>query len=115
MSTPRLYRNWRQDIPTPDAYWMDKVLFDVHHRADDLARYRAGPDEYMKDIPLPDALKAAIRDNDIGAMYLAGVNPYLLRAHCLGLHIPEPTFLASLRAIAAEADPSDSSKEHPHG
>ena len=39
----------------------------------------------------------AFRDNDIGAMYLAGVNPYLLRAHCLGLHIPEADFLRSLR------------------
>jgi protocatechuate 4,5-dioxygenase alpha chain len=35
-------------------------------------------------------------------MYLRGVNPYLLRAHCLGLHIPEKTFLDSLRAVAAE-------------
>ena len=96
-------RNWRQDMPTPEAYWMDRVLYDVHHRASHLERYRASPDDYMKDIPLPAALKAAIRDNDIGAMYLAGVNPYLLRAHCLGLHIPEKDFLASLRAVAAEA------------
>jgi protocatechuate 4,5-dioxygenase alpha chain len=31
-------------------------------------------------------------------MYLAGVNPYLLRAHCLGVRIAEPEFLAGLRA-----------------
>lgn len=103
-------RNWRLDMPTPDAYWMDKVLFDVHHKPDDLARYKASPDDYMKDLPLSAALKAAIRDNDIGAMYLAGVNPYLLRAHCLGLHIPEPQFLASLRAIADQVN-----QETPHG
>jgi protocatechuate 4,5-dioxygenase alpha chain len=54
----------------------------------------------MAEIPLSSALKAAIRDNEIGAMYLAGVNPYLLRAHCLGLHIPENVFLDSLRAVA---------------
>jgi hypothetical protein len=35
---------------------------------------------------MPETLRAAVRDNDIGAMYLAGANPYLLRAHCLGLH-----------------------------
>lgn len=95
-------RNWRQDMPTPDAYWMNRVLYDVHHQASHLERYKASPDEYMREIPLAARLKAMIRDNDIGAMYLAGVNPYLLRAHCLGLHIPEQEFLASLRAVAAE-------------
>ena len=92
-----MQKNWRQDMPTPDAYWMNKVLYEVHHLSSHLERYRADPDEYMLDIPLPAPLKAAIRDNDIGAMYLAGVNPYLLRAHCLGLHIPEADFLRSLR------------------
>jgi len=95
-------RNWRQDMPTPDAYWMNRVLYDVHHQSSHLERYKADPDTYMQAIPLPAALKSAIRDNDIGAMYLAGVNPYLLRAHCLGLHIPEKDFLASLRAVAGE-------------
>jgi protocatechuate 4,5-dioxygenase alpha chain len=94
-------RNWRQDMPTPEAYWMNRVLFDVHHKPSHLERYRASPDAYMADIPLPPQLKGAIRDNDIGAMYLAGVNPYLLRAHCLGLHIPEQVFVASLRAATA--------------
>ncbi|MDP3834925.1 MAG: subunit of meta cleavage enzyme [Hydrogenophaga sp.] len=97
-------RNWRQDMPTPEAYWMNRVLFDVHHQSSHLERYKASPDEYMRDIPLEDGLKAAIRDNDIGAMYLAGVNPYLLRAHCLGLHISERTFLESLRAVDARPE-----------
>lgn len=91
-------RNWRQVMPTPQAYWMNRVLYDVHHLPGHLALYRADPDHYMEEIPLPPELKAAIRDNDIGAMYLAGVNPYLLRAHCLGLHISEQVFLESLHA-----------------
>lgn len=95
-------RNWRYDMPTPDAYWMNRVLFDVHHVASHLDRYKASPDDYMADIPLPGPLKAAIRDNDIGAMFLAGVNPYLLRAHCLGLRIPEQVFVQSLRDVALQ-------------
>jgi Aromatic-ring-opening dioxygenase LigAB, LigA subunit len=91
-------RNWRQVMPTPQAYWMNRVLYDVHHLPSHLQRYRADPDLYMAEIPLPPGLKAAIRDNDIGAMYLAGVNPYLLRAHCLGLQISEQVFLQSLQA-----------------
>jgi len=96
-------RNWRLEMPTAEAYWMDKVLYEVHHHASHLERYRASPDDYMRDVPLPASLKAAIRDNDIGAMYLAGVNPYLLRAHCLGLGVPEPVFLQSLRRVAQAA------------
>jgi protocatechuate 4,5-dioxygenase alpha chain len=96
-------RNWRLDMPDEHAYWMNKVLYEVHHDAGRLQRYRASPDEYMCEVPLPAVLKAAIRDNDIGTMYLAGVNPYLLRAHCLGLGIPEPVFVQSLMRIASAA------------
>ncbi len=91
--------NWRHPIPTPDCYLMSRILYDIHHEPSHLQRYVADPDAYMKDIPLKAELKAAIRDNDIGVMYLEGVNPLLLRAHCLGLRIPEQTFVASLRAI----------------
>lgn len=93
-------RNWQQEMPTPDAYQMNRILYDVHHQDSHLERYKADPDAYMADIPLPAQLKAAIRDNDIGAMYLAGVNPLLLRAHCLGLRISELAFVESLRAVA---------------
>lgn len=96
--------NWRQLMPTTDAYWMNRILFDIHHRGDHLHRYKRDPDAYMADVPLAPSLKSAIRDNDIGAMYLAGVNPYLLRAHCLGLHIPESVFLQSLRDVGREGD-----------
>lgn len=94
--------NWLQAIPDHDAYWIGRVLYDVHHKPDHLERYKQNPDQYMMAIPLADHLKAAIRDNDIGAMYLAGVNPYLLRAHCLGLHIPEAQFVGSLHAALEE-------------
>jgi len=93
-------RNWQLDMPTPQAYWINRILFDVHHKPGHLEQYRRDPDAYMSAIPLPPEVKALVRDNEIGAMYLAGANPYLLR---LGLHISEATFLASLRAIAAEA------------
>ncbi|MEP7311251.1 MAG: subunit of meta cleavage enzyme [Pseudomonadota bacterium] len=99
-----MIRNWRQDMPTVQAYWINRVLFDVHHVAGHFERYQASPDAYLRDSPLPDSVKAIIRDNLIGQMYLAGANPYLLRAHCLGLRISEIDFLASLRAVAAEAD-----------
>lgn len=94
--------NWVQQIPSQSAYWMNRVLYDVHHIDSHLDAYRRDPDAYLTNIPLSDELRAAIRDNDIGRMYLAGANPYLLRAHCLGLRIPEDVFLASLRAVAGD-------------
>jgi protocatechuate 4,5-dioxygenase alpha chain len=92
-------RNWQQSVPSPEAYWMGKVLYDIHHRPDDLARYRADPLQYLQAFPLSEELKRAIIDNDIGRMYRSGVNPYLLRAHCIGLRIPEAVFTASLAAV----------------
>jgi hypothetical protein len=102
--------NWRQTIPSAEAYWMNRVLYDIHHVESHLQRYKADPDAYMAEVPLAAAMKAAIRDNDIGAMYLAGVNPLLLRAHCLGLQISEAAFVASLRAVG-----QDSTGEASHG
>jgi hypothetical protein len=96
-------RNWRQDMPSVEAYWIGRVLYDVHHKSGHLERYKKDPMEYMATIPLTETSKGMIRDNLVGQLFLAGANPYLLRAHCLGLGIPEPVFLSSLRAVAKEA------------
>ncbi len=98
-----MIRNWQQDMPSVQAYWINRVLYDVHHKQGHLQQYRDDADAYMKDIPLPAEIKSLIRDNEVGKMYLAGANPYLLRAHCLGVKIPEHAFLTSLRAVAGEA------------
>lgn len=92
--------NWVQQIPSQSAYWMNKVLFEVHHNDGHLKRYLASADEYLSKVPMPDNLRVAVRDNAIGAMYLAGANPYLLRAHCLGLRISEQEFVTSLKAVS---------------
>lgn len=94
-----MVKNWVHSFPSPDCYWMSKILYDIHHQPSHLEAYRDNPDEYMASFPLRSELKNAIRDNDIGAMYLQGVNPLLLRAHCLGLRIPESEFLSSLRKL----------------
>ena len=95
-------KNWRQDMPTPEAYLMNKILYDIHHKPDDLARYKTDPYGYMMPSPLRPELKRAIAENAIGTMYENGVSPYLLRAHCLGLRIPEEVFLSSLRALGGK-------------
>ena len=37
-------------------------------------------------------------------LYEAGVNPYLLRAHCIGMRIPEDVSLAALRSLMTDGD-----------
>ena len=90
-------RNWRLDMPTQTAYVLGRVLYDLHHRPGDLARYNADAMAYLATYALPPELARMIATNDIGALYRAGVNPYVLRAHSLGMRIPEPVYLAALR------------------
>lgn len=91
--------NWQQMMPDTRAYLIDKVLYQLHHHDDDLAKYTADPDAYLEKFNLDPDMARAIRDNDVAELYLSGVNPYLLRAHCIGVKIPEEVSLAALRSV----------------
>ena len=92
--------NWLQNIPSPEAFVLNKVLFELHHKPDDLESYLIDKDAYLAGFALTDRTLAAIRDNDVAALYLAGANPYLLRAHCIGMKIPEQVSVGALKALA---------------
>jgi hypothetical protein len=94
--------NWQQLMPTSEAYWLNKVLFELHHKPDDLARYRRDPAPYLDAFDLTDRARRAIVENDVASLYLCGVNPYLLRAHCIGMGIPEAVSVGALKALAKE-------------
>ena len=84
-------------MPTPEAYAVDNVLFELHHNPEDLAAYGRDPEAYLARFRLTPELRRAILANDVAALYLCGTNPYLLRAHCIGMRIPEDVSLAALR------------------
>ena len=92
--------NWVQDMPTVEAYGLNKVLFQLHHVEGDLVRYRSDAQAYLDRFELTPRARAAILGNDVGSLYLLGCNPYLLRAHCIGMQIPEAESLAALRRAA---------------
>jgi len=96
--------NWRLSMPTTEAYLLNKVLYRLHHNADDLAAYNADKQEYLSRYRLPEKLARMIAGNDVAGLYEAGVNPYLLRAHCIGMRIPEDVSLAALRSRMKEGD-----------
>jgi len=39
--------NWLHAMPTAEAYGLNKVLFELHHKSDDLAAYRNDPEAYL--------------------------------------------------------------------
>lgn len=92
--------NWIQSMPTAEAYGLNKVLFELHHHAGDLARYQADAAAYVAHFDLTPRARDAILGNDVEALYCLGCNPYLLRAHCIGMRIPEADSLAALRRAA---------------
>lgn len=91
--------NWQEMMPSTRAYMMNKVLYELHHKPDDLTAYKADADAYLARFGLPQDLADCIKFNDVANMYLSGVNPYLLRAHCIGVRIPEDVSLAALRSL----------------
>jgi Aromatic-ring-opening dioxygenase LigAB, LigA subunit len=95
--------NWRQAMPTPQAYWLGKVLFELHHKPDDLDQFKRDANAYLERYPLSAPMRRAIIDNDIAELYRSGVNPYLLRAHCVGMRIPEAASLAALRSAGGDS------------
>lgn len=94
--------NWLQTMPTGEAYGLNKVLFELHHKPEDFAAYARDPEQYLDRFALTGRVRAAIRADDVAALYLAGANPYLLRAHCIGMKIPEAVSVAAFRSLAAE-------------
>ncbi|WCT79232.1 hypothetical protein [Novosphingobium humi] len=91
-------RNWVQDMPTEEAYAINRILYRVQHDRAEEARFFESPSRYIAEEPLSEAARAALDTTDIGQLYLLGANPYLLRAYCLQLRIPEADYLAALRA-----------------
>ena len=85
-------------MPSATSYLVSKILYRLHHRAEDLAAFRADRMAYLARYPLSEKLRDAIRDDDVAALYRSGTNPYLLRAHCIGVGIPENVSLAALRS-----------------
>ncbi len=85
-------------MSSSDRYYLNKLFYDTQ-RPEALAAYRQDPASFLAAYPLSADLRAAVERNDIGAMYRAGANPYLLRYYCVNLGVPEPEFLGALAAL----------------
>ena len=91
-------RNWVQAIPTQEAYAIDRILYRVQHDREEEQRFFADTSAYLAGAALSQQAHAALANTDVGRLYQLGANPYLLRAYCLQLRMPESEYLAALRS-----------------
>jgi protocatechuate 4,5-dioxygenase alpha chain len=85
-------------MSSTDRYYLNKLFYDTQ-RGERLAAYRQDPGAFLDGYRLSPGVRAAVESNDIGAMYRAGANPYLLRYYCVNMQVPEPEFLGALAAL----------------
>jgi protocatechuate 4,5-dioxygenase alpha chain len=85
-------------LNSTDRYYLNKLFYDTQ-RAETLASYRQDQRAFLDGYQLSPEVRAAVESNDIGAMYQAGANPYLLRYYCVNMQVPEPEFLGALAAL----------------
>jgi protocatechuate 4,5-dioxygenase alpha chain len=97
--------NWVSEMPTAETFAINRILYEVQHKREEERRYFDDPHAYIANFTglTPRAVDALAR-NDIGQLYLLGANPYLLRAYCLQLRVPERDYLAALRAVGKVND-----------
>jgi len=81
-----------------DQVLINQLFYDVQ-KVDGLAQFRADRDAYLDRYAFTPEVRAAIEHTDIGGMYRAGANPYLLRFFCVNLGVPEQEYVAALHAI----------------
>lgn len=80
-------------------YWLNRFFYQMQ-QPDLRQRYIADPEAVMSEYRLSDAAKAAVRDQDVA--YLSPrTNPYLLRYYFGYMGVPDPVFIAKVRACAA--------------
>lgn len=80
-------------------YALNKLVWDLQY-PDPRARYEAEPEAFMARYDLTPEEAAAVRTRDIRAMWVLGVNPYLLRFFQLRAGVEEDAFHAALRGFS---------------
>ncbi len=69
-------------------YQVQKLLFNLHNDLELRTSYKSNRKEIMKKYDLADSEVKTLLDNDMGALYRMGVNPWLLlnySSHVIGV------------------------------
>jgi hypothetical protein len=79
-------------------YWLSKLFFDLQHDPKLAADYRADMAAVIDRYGIAPAIRQALLDDDVGKIAPL-VNAYLLRFYFQTRGMPEPEFIAKLRAL----------------
>ena len=80
------------------SYALQKMIRDVNRSPDRRRAYFDGKEAFAAAYDLGDDERAAFVALDIGALYRLGVHGLILRPFTLLHQIPEPAYLAAIRA-----------------
>ena len=93
-------------------YQLNKIMYLLEVDAGFLVRMKSDPAHAIKGMELTEDERAAVLSGDVGKLYLMGVNMFILdsiaRHELFG--IDRNTYLAKIRAAAAQAGNPQSSK-----
>ncbi|MGE3710303.1 MAG: hypothetical protein AB7G35_11570 [Hyphomicrobiaceae bacterium] len=79
-------------------YWLSKLFYDLTKNPELAAEYRASMAAVLDRYPLQPEVRAALMGDDV-AVLAPRVNAYLLRFYFQIRGMPEPEFIARLRAL----------------
>jgi hypothetical protein len=79
-------------------YWLNQFFADTQ-KSEGLAAFKSDPQAYLDHYQLSAELRDAVASVDVGALYQAGANPYLLRFFCVNIGVSETEYLGALRAL----------------
>lgn len=97
--------NWLNPMPDQEAYGIDRLLHRIQHDRNEEKAFFADPQAYIAKVEvLSERAADALARTDVGELYLLGANPYLLRAYCLQLRMPEDEYLSALQAVAGKEE-----------
>ena len=78
-------------------YYAQKVIYAVNRDAEVQRRFRENPESLLGDYDLTEEERTALRDGDIGLLYVLGVNGQLLMHLAAFLGMPWADYLEAMR------------------
>jgi hypothetical protein len=92
-------------------YWVSKLFFDLHHDPELAGEYRANMSAVIDRYQIKPDIRKALLDDDVCRLAPL-VNAYLLRFYFQVRGMPEPEFIAKLRAMNPSSGRSMGSISH---
>jgi hypothetical protein len=78
-------------------YYLQKVLYQLNRDPSVRERYARDRQDVLREYALDDAELAALRDDDVGLLYVMGVNGQILMHYAAFIGLPWDAYLEAMR------------------